>query len=115
MAENTEQFEENLISSLRHCRKVSRKLKQITINLADLNFKNQIDVIYYEENVDLSIKNILDDVQNIRSNLSAIENTDDDSFDKTAFNLEEKLQEFQSIINIVSKNKNTIFSHRTLL
>lgn len=30
------------------------------------------------------------------------------------FNLGETVQEFESIVNTVSKNKNTIFSHRML-
>lgn len=33
---------------------------------------------------------------------------------QTVFNLEETVQELESIVNIVSKNKNTIFSHRML-
>ncbi|CAI6363777.1 unnamed protein product [Macrosiphum euphorbiae] len=110
----TNKFEVELGSSLRHCCNTSRKLKQLALNAAELKINNQIDLTCKENDVGLSVKNILDAVQNLRGKLNIIETTFDCS-DKTVFNLGETVQELESVVNIVSKNKNTIFTHRNLL
>jgi len=106
-------FEEGLESSLRHCRYASRKLKQLTKITAELKLNNQVNLMYKEKNIDLGIKSILDDVQNLCCKLNTIPSTVDS--DNTLLNIGESIQELESIVDIVTKNKNTIFTHRNTL
>ncbi|XP_050532121.1 uncharacterized protein LOC126900450 [Daktulosphaira vitifoliae] len=108
------QFEEELGSSLRHCRNATRKLKQLTKNIVELKLNNQLEVSYKENDIDLSVKNILDDIQNIRVKVDTVETIVDTS-KNTIFNLTETVQEFENIVHILLENERTIFSHRNLL
>lgn len=107
-------FEVELGSSLRRCCNASRKLKLLISKDVELKLNNQVNLKCKSNNADLSVKNILDDVQNIRSKLNTIKTTVDCS-DKPLSNIEEFIEELENIVNIISKNKNTIFSHRNLL
>jgi len=108
-----DKFEEELGSSLRHCRYTSRKLNQLINNAVELKLNNQ-NFVYKQNNIDPDIKSILDNVQYINEKLNVVETTVDCT-DKTAMNFEESVQELEHIVNIVSNNKNTIFTHRKLL
>ncbi|XP_025417537.1 uncharacterized protein LOC112688511 [Sipha flava] len=110
----TNNFDLNLGSSLRHYCRASQKLQLLTKKSVELKLNNQIHLTSNDNNVDLSVKTILDEMQNVRSKLDTIEHSVDFS-NKVEFNLEETVNEIENIIDIISKNKNTIFSHRNLL